>query len=1496
MLRGTKWLIKMAGPIWMIVLISATLSLKAQGPDVFSGDVKAFDDELYFFMQKNIQTESEQALEEFLNAYTRDSLFAVPEKEALIRMANALNAKNGKPHPHFTHFLKAVLRVKQNPAKPANFATWGKGLMGLLLNNEITLASTDRFLTFTRLLADSGSLYRSGSVDWRITTPDYDFVLDTTVSVRVTQTTLVCYAKNDSMHVYETGGFYYPLTNTWRGNGGLVTWERAGFPRNEVFARLARYEISLSRSEYIARDAVFTNLNYFDKPLQGILTDKVKLNRNAEDADYPQFDSYQKDFQINNLYKDINYRGGLSIQGSKLVGSGNRMNPAQVFIYRQDTLVVIARSQYFAFKPDRINAPRAEIVLRIRNDSVYHPGLALGYFVPGRELTLFRTDNVASQSPYFNSYHNIDMSFEQLVWKLNEPVMRFTAMMGSTISYANFESVNFFNNNKYQGMQLMDEVHPIVSIRSFAKRMGTESFLAEDFAGYLKKPLAQVKQLLMRMAIQGFVFYDSETTMATIRPRLHDYLAASVSRIDYDVLSIPSQTSTPQENALFDLRTFDLTIFGIPQIFVSDSQNVVIFPENERITMKKNRHFEFNGVVRAGLLTYSGKGFFFNYDTFKIDMRKIDSLQIRYTTGQVDNFGFPVTELARNLIEDLRGELLIDEPDNKSGRKRFPRYPVFRSLESGHVYYDGKEIQNGVYARDRFFFRLNPFEMDSIDNFNRESMRFDGTLQSSGIFTPIDETLRLQPDKSLGFQHFTPDSGMSVYGGKGVFNKLILLSNEGLMGKGTLHYLASATRSDDLVFYPDSVNAMARQFTMAENTVGTSTPQVMSSVAQIHWEPYSDQMAILKKEENFNMYSGKAILSGDLLLTPGGLTGEGRLLLEGAELISDEFRFAARKLNADTADFYLKSLHKEGFTVLTDNMKSEVNFDEQSGAFSSNEEFTLVSFPENKYVSYLDQFNWDMKRKELAMGSKAEAPPAVELAEEDLSGPRYISTDPAQDSLSFIAPLAVYDYDSNLIKASAVKYIDIADARIYPENEMLTVEANARLRTLYKSILVANRNTRYHTLGNATLTIGGRNDFTGTGYYNYEDETGLQQLIFFSALGVEDSLITTGTGSIAEPDGFTLSPNYAYQGKVFLRADKKFLTFDGGVAIEHMCDNLQSRWLNFRSEIDPVNIMIPVSDPMIDINRNKIFNGLFMYYDSVHVYPAFLTARKNYSDNPVATAGGYLYYDKEKQQYQIAEKTRLLDPGSPGNLVSMHRETCELYGEGKLDLGAKLGQVKLTAAGNALHKPASNETELDLLLAIDFFAAEPIINLMAAEIDSVPNLPATDLNRPAYVKGIIDMIGKARYSAMRAELGLFGSLRETPSELRHTLFFNELKLRWNNESNSWISVGKIGIASINNVQINKRVDGLIEFQIKRSGDLFDIYLQVDRRTWYYFGYTRGVMNIHTSNGEIIDRMMKMKPNERRQNVATGESYIYMVATEVKKNTFQRKFRERQGGE
>ena len=1459
----------------------------------FSDDTTKFPDELSSFMEKNLSDENKDVLNKFLKTWQEDSLYSPDEQKQILEISQLLVKKNAKPSPYFIDYLTCVMLFKEKNLPDEEYQTWEKGTMSLLKRKKTTLTNINQLFNFTINLLNNNILYKSSSTVWKASQSNYNFVFDKDLQVKFEKTNLTCYAKRDSISLFETTGTYYPFDNLWKGKNGLVNWKRGGLDSNMVFATIPEYEIDMSRSEYVAKDVTFTNKFYFSAPLKGVLTDKVKFIKTPEDATYPQFDSYTKSFKIKDLYANINYDGGLSMQGAKLVGTGNRENKANLYIFQNDTLRLVARSNYFGFRKDRINSQNTEIIIKLNRDSIYHPDLSFTFMVPTRELTLLRTDNFTSQSPYFDSYHKVDMTFDQLNWKMTEPFMSFSPSRGAAIGNANFESVNFFNNSTFMKMQGMDRVHPLISIRSFAKHFGSNEFTASDYADYLKMPLSQVRQLLMRMSVGGFVFYDDETQTAKIKPRLNDYVAASVNKIDYDVISFPSTTRSPMANARFDLRTFDLTINGIPRIFLSDSQNVVIIPKDERIVLKHNRNFQFDGTVNAGLFTFQGKNFFFQYDSFKINLQNVDALNIRFQTGKVDNYGFPLVAQVQNMLQHITGELLIDEPNNKSGRKPYPEYPIFRSKENSFVYYDDKSILNGAYKPDNFFFEVDSFTMDSLDNFNKNSMVFKGRFKSAGILPEMDETLSLQSDNSLGFTRSDPE-GIPVYGGKGVFKNVLNLSNKGLRGDGNLDYLTSVTQSKNFIFYPDSMETTADDFTIHQQLTETQYPKVNSANNKIHWLPYKDQLFAQKTDKNFKILNDSTFLSGSLKLEPSGLSGNGKMDLRNSDLISNLFTYKALEIAADTANFNLKSLHKEGYTVLTENVNAHIDYTKKEGRFRSNEDFTLVTFPENKYVSFLDNFTWKMDHQELEMGksdNQEKIKPSDQSGEE-LTGPRYICVDPKQDSLSFVSPRAVYDYKDNLLKANDVSYIEVADAWIYPDSGKLVVEPNAKMRTLINAKILANDTTKYHTIHSATVAITSKKYYSGNGDYDYIDETGEKQLIHFNEIKVDSGLQTIASGEILEQNDFTLSPNYAYQGKVFLHASQKLLTFKGAAKIEDNCDKLQSDWLNFESQIDPDSIYIPVPVQPQNINLTNIYNGIFLYYDSVHLYPAFLSGRKNYSDHPIISSSGYLYYNKAQQLYKIASKEKLQDMNQPGNYFSLHRENCSLYGEGKLDLGVDMGQVKLTTVGNIRHNTVSNTTTLDMLMGIDFYIDPDIMNILAYEIDSLPNLKATDLNRSVYKKGMNELVGVEQAQILRDQLGLFGEYKEIPPALKHTIVFNELTMKWDEDANSFRSVGKIGIASIDNVQINKEMDGMIEIQVKRSGDLFDIYLEADPHHWYYFGYTRGVMQTLTSNNEFIDKINAKKPKDRRQKVESGRtSYIYMVSTNRKKDLFLRRYRE-----
>jgi hypothetical protein len=143
-----------------------------------------------------------------------------------------------------------------------------------------------------------------------------------------------------------------------------------------------------------------------------------------------------------------------------------------------------------------------------------------------------------------------------------------------------------------------------------------------------------------------------------------------------------------------------------------------------------------------------------------------------------------------------------------------------------------------------------------------------------------------------------------------------------------------------------------------------------------------------------------------------------------------------------------------------------------------------------------------------------------------------------------------------------------------------------------------------------------------------------------------------------------------------------------------------------------------------------------------------------------------------------------------------------------------------------------------------------------------------------------------------AEASLYGEFKKLPESLRKTLVFNDLKMKWDDEARSYKSFGKIGLGNIDNKQINKYVNGKVELIKKRSGDVLTIYIEIDRNNWYFFTYTRGMMQAISSDAEFNTAIQETKPDKRKSKAKKGqESYVFMYSTERKKKDFIRKFEE-----
>jgi hypothetical protein len=167
---------------------------------------------------------------------------------------------------------------------------------------------------------------------------------------------------------------------------------------------------------------------------------------------------------------------------------------------------------------------------------------------------------------------------------------------------------------------------------------------------------------------------------------------------------------------------------------------------------------------------------------------------------------------------------------------------------------------------------------------------------------------------------------------------------------------------------------------------------------------------------------------------------------------------------------------------------------------------------------------------------------------------------------------------------------------------------------------------------------------------------------------------------------------------------------------------------------------------------------------------------------------------------------------------------------------------------------------------------------MADEIKMMPSLKPVNLNTDFNNKGFKDLMGVNVAAQVKEEMDLYGTSRNLPKEFTYELLLNDVKLFWNESTSSFRSSGKIGIGFIGQQPVNVYVDGYIEIQRRRSGDMFDIYLKADESTWYYFSYFKGLMMTQSGNNSYNTIIVKTKMNERKDPESTAKvPYSYMIA-------------------
>ncbi len=1475
----TKFLIR---SLSLILIIAPGAGLLAQPMKSFSTSPEVFLKEV----ETQLETADKSAAKDLLELFEPVWLtkFSSAQQQTVIATCNAMLKKRMNAIPNFRDYYRCLIAFDQGSKSIQQFNDWHSTLDKTI--PKLTAGKFDQYLQTSEDLFRSNALYKSDAVSWYSERSDFTFSFDSIPKVTFGVTNIRGITRADSTIITTTSGVLFPTVYEFHGVNGKILWTRAGLKEAEANAQLKNYVLPVKTTKFTADSAIFSYPKYFKEPLLGQVSDKLTDNPGNRDVTYPRFTTYNTAFSIPEIYKNVDYLGGVSVQGNSLLGAGTNEVPAQFIFKREGKPFIRASSRNFLIEDKSMQSSQASVKIFIEEDSIVHPGLVFRYLDDKRELYMIRNGEGSSKTPYFDSYHQLDMDFEMLQWKVDDATMKFKAIAGAVESNALFESSDYFREERYIEIQGMDDESPLLVLRKLADNTGREEFSAREVSQWYKIEITQVRHILRRLSSKGFILFDEETEQVVLKPRLRKYLLAINGRADYDVIQFFSGVSGDENNAELSLLNWDLRMHGVQKIFLSDSQNVVIYPKNQELVVHKNRDFDFAGRIVAGRFEFFGKKFDFLYDKFKLNLDNVDSLRLRVEGTEQDEFGkYPLVKV-KTVIENVIGDLLIDHPYNKSGVKSLAQYPVFNSAKNSYAFYDKGSILGGVYNRSNFYFQINPYTVDSLDNFKSEGLIFDGTFVSAGIFPDLTEQLKLQEDYSLGFKRKTGDAGLPIYQSKGTFINAMQMSHKGLRGNGEIQYITTTAKSEDFVFYPDSVNAFCKHLNVRAETKGTvEYPDVEAADVKLHWEPYNpNKFEVAQTDQAISMYAGESKLKGKIAIGDAGMTGSGTLEFASAEVASKAFRFRKEDFKSDTASFAftardeVKADGTKEVAIKTDNVKADVSFKNRQGQFKSNSADSYIEFPVNKYIAYMDELRWYMDKDEVDMNSS--------MNEIDLIGSRFVSTRADQDSITFVAPRAKYAMADRTIRTEGVKLIRVADATIYPEAEKINVERNAVISTMKNSKLTANNDLKYHDIYNASIDILGKKKYTASGDYDYEDEAGKVQTIKFTGIKQDSLGNTIGSGEIAAEQNFFLSPEFEFQGKVNLYAPVKQLNFDGGVRINHACTGLSRNWLKFKNYIDPTNVMIPIDSFPKGIDNEKLMAGLVLIKDSTHVYPVFISKKQKTGDQEILSARGFLRFDKTKQEFQISTKEKLDNADLPDDYVSMKKANCDVSGEGKLNFGLDLGQVKITSFGNASHSIASDETKFKSTIAIDFFLAPELWKMIEETIAATSGLAPSDVSSPDYKKALSGLIGKEQADKVLKDIAATGSIKKFPDELNHSIVFSNVDMKWNTETRSYVSEGWLSVSNIGKTPVNKVIKGKIELVKKRGGDVLNFYIELESQKWYFFSYSRNIMNVIAGDEPFNVAVRELDAKKRSVDGENGTPpYQFMIGVEKRKRDF-----------
>ena len=296
----------------------------------------------------------------------------------------------------------------------------------------------------------------------------------------------------------------------------------------------------------------------------------------------------------------------------------------------------------------------------------------------------------------------------------------------------------------------------------------------------------------------------------------------------------------------------------------------------------------------------------------------------------------------------------------------------------------------------------------------------------------------------------------------------------------------------------------------------------------------------------FQAFDKSMEIVGDLLISNEYLKSEGKLLYNNSVFISDEFLFDFKKVNSKFSDVrFNHKLYKSHF-LESDNKTLVIDvFDKKISLFNEYIEDENFYLPFNKTHTSMNHVEWDIIKEEVHLSNKTKS---------NFLASFYPNTN-AYSNWSVDSESGKINLITKILDLNGVDELQISDAYILPNEGKVRIGEDFKFLTLKDSDILLDTINEYHKFTKSTVEINSKDEFSGSGIYeyvNFNDDTFNIPFSEFKLIDVYEDSKSKGktsfsSGVIKKDKPILMEPGFNFFGNIELYANKAQLLFNGKI-------------------------------------------------------------------------------------------------------------------------------------------------------------------------------------------------------------------------------------------------------------------------------------------------------------------------------------------------------------